>query len=410
MPVYWIWLCTRPGLSDWARVSLMEYYANAQEIYRDGAEGYCRIPDLPEQAVKALEDKDLTEAMRIENSCCVAGIQILTWEDPAYPERLRNIPDPPMVLYYRGTLPRFDELPAIGVVGTRKASGHGLLTAKHLGIQITQCGGLVISGMAKGIDAMATEGALLAGNTAVGVLGCGVDIIYPASNRELYEGMYRYGCLISEYPPGTRPSKWRFPRRNRIISGLSCGVLVVEAPQKSGALITARQALEQGRDVFAVPGNIVEDSCSGSNALLREGAIIATSGWDVMSEYQILFPDHVHACREEMGNVQLKVAEKSVIPEKSRKKSDNNPKNIVDNGAAAPYSDVNKAQNLTGEEATIAEALADGPCLVDDLIERTGLPAARVLTLLTMLEIRKIIHRLPGRKIALRQGKSAHTI
>ncbi len=419
MLVHWIWLCSRPGLSDRARAELMQHFRDAEEVYFASADTYDRIPGLSQEARDSLRDKVLVAAEEILETCSREKIRLLTWQDAAYPGRLKNISDPPMVLYYKGTLPEFDRMPLIGVVGTRKASAYGLTIAKRMGYQIAKCGGGVVSGMAFGIDGVAASGALTAGGTVVGVLGSGADIVYPASNRALFADVERFGCLISEFPPGTPPHKWNFPKRNRLISGLSCGVLVVEAPEKSGALITANQALEQGRDVFAVPGNLGVESCAGSNRLLRDGAILASSGWDILSEYQALYPDRIRknlsgehqtaypdeveraAASEEKTSE--KVAQKPRIPEKSRKKKEKNNKNVIDNGDTAPYSDVNKAPPaLSGDSQKIADALLHGERLVDDVIAETGLPAAKVLSLLTILELKGVIRRLPGKRVALK--------
>ena len=299
MPEYWLWLAERPGLSIREKLALLEYFHDPEDIYF--AKQY---PDsISDQGKAALQDKNLGEAKRILAQCRRKKITVITWQDAAYPERLKNIYDPPIVLYCKGELAQLDALPVIGVVGTRKASAYGLNIAKKLSSEIAQCGAVVVSGMAMGVDAMATCGALETAGYAVGVLGCGVDRVYPACNLELFRRMERNGCLLSEYPPGTKPDKWNFPRRNRIISGLSCGVLVVEAPVKSGSLITARQALEQGRDVFVVPGNIDVATFAGSNHLLREGGTAVSSGWDVVGEYKMIYP---HAVKKQ--------SEKSCLP------------------------------------------------------------------------------------------------
>ncbi len=177
----------------------------------------------------------------------------------------------------RGRLPDFDGSPVIGVVGTRKASAYGLTTAKRMGYQIARCGGIVVSGMAYGIDGMAMSGALTAGAPAVGVLGCGADIVYPVSNRALFRDTEEYGCILSEFAPGTPPAKWTFPKRNRIISGLSCGVLVVEAPEKKRRAITARLAAEQGGRVCRAGKHRPAVLC-GEQPALRDGAIMVSSG------------------------------------------------------------------------------------------------------------------------------------
>ena len=268
MLVHWIWLSTRRSISDRVKAELVRHFQDPEVIYFADAETFSQIENLSDEGKAALADKNLTDAQKILRDCRRENLGILTYQDAAYPARLKNISDPPLVFYYKGRLPDFDGSPLIGVVGTRKASSYGMNAAKKLGYQIARCGGTVVSGMAYGIDGMATRGALSAGMPAVGILGCGADIVYPASNRGLFEDMEQYGCLLSEFTPGTPPMPHNFPKRNRIISGLSCGVLVVEAPEKSGALITAQLALDQGRDVFVVPGNIDVDTFVGSNRLL----------------------------------------------------------------------------------------------------------------------------------------------
>lgn len=307
----------------------------------------------------------------------------------------------------------------IGVVGTRKASAYGLQTAKRMGYQIGKCGGVVVSGMAFGIDSMAMSGALTAGQKVIGVLGCGADIVYPPSNRALYRDTEAYGCILSEFPPGTPPVKWNFPKRNRIISGLSCGVVVVEAPERSGALITARQAAEQGRDVFAVPGNIDIPTFVGSNRLLRDGAIMVSSGWDVVCEYQGLYPDKIHKdtgtshqtayadevrkAAQDAEKQPRKVAQSPKIPQEKENLKKEFKKKDIDKEQSAPYSDVNTIlKKLTPEEQAVVTALKDGERLVDDVIAETGLTTGKVLGLLTMLELKGIIRRLPGKRIILK--------
>ena len=275
----------------------------------------------------------------------------------------------------------------------------------------------MVSGMATGIDGVAMKGALTAGGTVVGVLGCGADVVYPASNRWLYADAQKYGCLLTEFPPGTPPQKWNFPKRNRIISGLSCGVLVVEAPKISGALITARQAADQGRDVFVVPGNIDVPTCEGSNALLRDGAIAVSTGWEILSEYQAIFPDKVRrfdqpgkqtVYPEELEQLQRetpspKVAQEVLIPKSNRKKTQAAEKKVIDNGENLPYSDVEKsAPQLSDEEKLVVAQLKQGRRLRDDVIAEAALPAGQVSALLTMLEIKGVVKRLPGNMLELK--------
>ena len=367
MLLYWLWLANRPHISDREKLQLLAHFESPENCYlaREAPK------DLSPEGQEAFLDKDLTEAERILEKCAKFKIQTLTWQDTLYPNRLKNIPDPPLVLYYRGILPDFDNAVPVGIVGTRKATAYGLNTALSMGSQIAACGGLVISGMAAGIDAMATQGALNQGKPAVAVLGCGVDVIYPISNRKLYETLDQQGCLISEFPPGEKPNKWNFPKRNRIISGLSCGVLVVEAPAKSGALITARQALEQGRDVFVVPGNIGVAACEGSNALMKDGATIVTCGWDVLEEYSHIWPGKL----EKQGVREGKTVEVTPAP--------------------PPYIEPEISDDLDETEKCLLQALT-GKLLMDELIAKTELDPSEALAALTLLEVKGLVSTLPG--------------
>jgi len=412
MLVHWIWLATRHNVSDRMKVELLRHFRDPEEIYYAGKDTFRIVEGLTDEAFAALQDKSLEKSEWVLHQCKNENLSILTFQDAAYPARLKNISDPPVVLYYKGRLPDFDGSPLIGVVGTRQASPYGLTAAKRLGYQIARCGGTVVSGMAKGIDSMAMSGALTAGGTVVGVLGCGADMVYPPSNKDLFADTANYGCILSEFIPGTPPLGRNFPRRNRIISGLSCGVLVVEAPEKSGALITANQALEQGRDVFVVPGNIDVPTFVGSNRLLRDGAIAVSSGWDILSEYEAIYPDKI--CREN-GKVHLtvypdevaksaKVAQKAEIPKKDTAGKQKIDKKVIDKEPQPSYSDVNKDLSAhTPEERALITALLSGERLVDDVIAEIGLPTAKVLSMLTIMEIKGIIRRLPGKRIALKE-------
>ena len=414
MLIHWIWLATRPHVADWVKSELVRHFGDAEGVYFAG--DHSGIEGLTQEGIESLKDRDLVPAQEILDQCDRTGLRMLTYQDAAYPRRLQNIPDPPLVLYYKGRLPDFDGLPLIGVVGTRQASAYGLTAAKRLGYQIAKCGGTVVSGMAAGIDGMAMRGALTAGGSVVGVLGCGADQVYPLRNRALFADTARYGCILSEFPPGTPPRGWNFPRRNRIISGLSCGVLVVEAPEKSGALITARQAADQGRDVFVVPGNIDVDTFVGSNRLLRDGAIAVGSGWDILSEYEgrfpgkirrfdkasslTAYPDEVAAQEEERC---AKVAQKPTLPRVKPSRKREPDKKVIDNGASTPYIDLNDIlPGLSPDEQAIVSAIGSDGRLVDDVIAETGLSAGKVLAMLTLLEVKGIVKRLPGRQVTLK--------
>ena len=416
MLVHWIWLATRQGIQDSQKASLVQHFQDAEDLYYADASAFDMLEELSLQDREALLDKDLKPAERIMKDCAKKQIRILTYRDAGYPSRLRNISDPPMVLYYKGMLPEFDAQPVISMVGTRKASGYGLTSAKRMGSQIAACGGLVVSGAAAGVDAMAMWGALGKGGMVVGVLGNGADVVYPASSRSLYADTERCGCLLTEFPPGTPPYKWNFPKRNRIISGLCNGVLVVEAPETSGALITARRAADKGRYVFVVPGNIDVETCKGSNALLREGAIAVSSGWDILSEYaaqypaavrknndpsrQTAYPDEMEKLAQQQEQPLPKVAQKTVLPGKKKKEKFDKNKKVIDNGLVEPYIDAEtKRPPLTNTEQTVMEHLQQNGMLVDELIAVSGMPAGTISATLTMLQIKGLVKLLPGNRV-----------
>ena len=290
MQKHWVWLATRSGIGVRGRAELLRRFGTAERIYAMDRAALQAEEGLRQSWLEPQLDKSLDGAERILAQCDRFDIRLLTYAEPAYPERLRNIADPPALLYYQGRLPDFDHEAAIAVVGSRRCSAYGLLHAKQFSRLIAASGGLVMSGGARGIDTMALQSAMDLPEPVVCVLACGLDIAYPPENGQLFAQIASRGCLLSEYPPGTSPMRGNFPVRNRILSGLSVGVLVVEASAQSGALITARLALEQGRDVFAIPGNLGVAACEGTNRLLREGALMPENGWELLQEYTHLFP------------------------------------------------------------------------------------------------------------------------
>ena len=409
MLIHWIWLATRPDISDRQKLAVLDAFGDPEEIFYGDKARISNVAGMTQAAMEALMDKNLTQAQEILDDCVEKNIHICTFHDAAYPVRLKNIADPPVVLYYKGNLTGLDNSPVIGVVGTRKASVYGLTTAKKMGYQIAKCSGILVSGLAEGNDGSAMAGALTAGGKVIGVLGCGVDVVYPAMHRSLYRDTEKNGCLISEFPPKTPPYKWNFPKRNRIISGLSNGVLVVEAPHGSGSLITAKQAADQGRDVFVVPGNIDVPTFHGSNALLRDGAIAVSSGWDVVSEYAALYPDKIR--EEGQENLFLSTAEKPLPkvaqkPETPVRKSlfdRKKEKKPVDNPEKKTYSvQQDILASLSQEERDLLKPLQQGEVLVDDLIAASGMSTGDVLGMLTMLQIRGVVELLPGKRVALK--------
>lgn len=397
MLLYWLWLASRPEVGDGLKAALLRHFGDPEDLFFASKEEIAEseIQGLNEQNLAALCDRDLSGAEKILSDCSRLGISVLPFGDSAYPKRLQAIYDPPTVLYYKGRLPDFDHLAAIGVVGTRKASLYGIQAAKRIGKEIAEQGGLVVSGLADGIDGAAMGAALGLGLPAVGVLGCGADVVYPRQNRELFAQTERLGCILSEFAPGTPPVKWNFPKRNRIISGLSCGVAVIEAPERSGSLLTARHALEQGRDVFVVPGNVDMESFVGSNRLLRSGAIAVSSGLDIMAEYEGLYT----------GKLSGSGAAQAPVPPENRPEKNapipKIPQKTIDNGPSRPYSEQNDPfAGLSLDEKAVLAAVGEAPTAVDEIIAAAGLPSGRVLGILTVLEIRKKILRHPGKRVS----------
>ncbi len=399
MRLYWLWLAQKTEVNNAVKKALIEHFGGPEDLFFARKEDYLElhIQGLKENGLEALCDKDLSPAEELLTQCAKLGLGVLPFGDPGYPDRLRQIFDPPTVLYYKGTLPQWDKFPVVALVGTRKSSIYGNQTARRIGKEIARQGGLLVSGLAQGIDAQAMAGALEEGFPVVGVLGCGADIVYPRANRELFSQTERLGCILSEFIPGTPPLKQNFPRRNRIISGLSCGVVVVEAPEHSGALLTASRALEQGRDVFVVPGNVDMDSFRGSHQLLRNGAIAVASGEDVMAEYTGIYPEKLSRAAAPAPVKQEKTVQKPAVSKKLKEKT-------IDNGPSRPYSEQNDTlAGLTPLEQAVMAAIGEEIAEVDDVIARVGRSSGEVLGVLTMLEIKKRILRHPGKRVS-RQG------
>ena len=405
---YWIWLSTRTGVSKARRLELLRRFGSVTELYFADGSALDEIPELSEAEREVLSDKELQGAQKILEQCYDLNIQVLTWQDAQYPERLRSIHDAPVVLYYKGRLPDFSAAPCITLVGARKASAFGMLTAKRLGYQLGKAGAIVVSGLAEGIDSMSMVGALSADAPVVGVLGCGADIIFPKKNRTLYEDTIARGCILTEYPPNTPAIGYHFPVRNRIMSGLCDGVVVVEAAARSGSLITAKQALDQGRDVFAVPGNAGNEACAGSNHLLRQGANLAENGFDVLQEYVGRYPS-LKLYMEQGVKLGLSFEDLRQNTANSRQTSEQKvaakvqtPKKAVDNEEKENYIELKALmRTLPPTQCAVLETLHDGPKLVDDIIDLAQIPAQEIMSALTMLEIRRFVTKVSANRYKL---------
>ena len=362
--IYWIWLSTISGIGARRFLKLLEMFDSPQMIYKASDKELIQLSRVLGEkcAQQILSSRNELALKRAESILLIPGINIITLQCSEYPTLLKTIYDPPPVLYIKGQPLRIDG-PTIAVVGSRRSSEYGRVAAERISAQLAQLGVTVVSGLARGIDTMAHKGVLSTDSGyTIAVLGCGVDHVYPPENIGLYKAISERGTIISEYPPGTLPAAGNFPARNRIISGLSHGTLVIEAGLKSGALITVDCALEQGREVYALPGNISSQFSTGTNKLLKEGAKLITSVEDILEDLNIT--------------------------------------NCF--GAAKP---TNRAIVLDFFETEVYNALEDGEKGVEELIQKTGIDIGRLNAVLTIMEIKGIIKQIPG-KIFMKQWNS----
>jgi DNA processing protein len=355
---YWAALHAATDLGPRSLMHLHRHFRTGAEVLRAGAAELQRAPQLSPQAIeRVLTFKKYANPEQTLSDLKAAGIRLVMLGDRDYPQRLAEIADPPVLLYLKGSLPP-QELPLMSVVGARQASQYGLAMARELAQGLAENGWGVVSGMARGVDAAAHSGALDAGGYTLAILGCGLNICYPRENERLRDRLQAAGGLISELQPIAAPAAKNFPIRNRIISGCSLGTLVVEAGSKSGALITAYMALEQGRDVFAVPGSAISVRSRGTNSLIKQGAKLVETVEDVLAEFSYLHPRP----RENRSGLEAQVI----------------------------------AGSLSGEEGVIFQNLSLEPSSIDQLAEHTGLTVSVVGGLLTMLEVKGLARRLPG--------------
>lgn len=405
----WIWFSQLRCLRLRTRSALLDRFGNAKAIRMAERRELERMEGILPEEVDALTSDGSGNVVRILRRCEEAGVQIITMQDALYPERLRNIPDPPCVLYLKGRLPAVDAEPVVAVVGTRRSTPYGDKMAKQIAYELAARGAVVCTGLAGGIDSRAAEGALMAGGRVIGVLGLPINEVYPSYNTKLYQDVAATGALLSEYPPGGGIGPNGFPQRNRIIAALSLGTVVVEAPIRSGASITAHRALEYGRDVFAVPANVDAVNSRGSNALLREGALLAESGWDVLKEYVDRFPTRIH--KEGSGELppeyalpaedaadqapekaaRLKSFFKFRVPVKQPATSRDAPDTALEGQLAG----------LTENQLKLVAVMGKPSMHVDDIIDLSRLPAATVLSELTMLQVKGFVTQEQGKRFTL---------
>lgn len=391
---YWVWLSEVKGLTNRSKLLLLDHFGTPENVYYADEDEYRLVPGIELRQTALLAEKSTEQADRILGACSRLGLRLLTMQDADYPLRLRSIFEPPVLVYVKGNLPVIDEEVTLAMVGTRKATPYGVEAAEKIAYGLCKQGAIVISGAAAGIDSASHRGALRAGGKTVAVLGCGVDVVYPAGNEWLYRDIAASGALVSEYPPGSAAEAWHFPARNRIISGLGLGTIVVEAPEKSGALITAGTALEQGRDVFAVPGPIDAPMSRGCNRLVADGAAaLITDSWDVLREYEAMYPHKILGERVELPRT---------LGYQAREEQSHAKKEEAAETPALPRLDLAKNDaGLTDDQITILRALKGGAMQVDDIIEQTDLPTRRVLSALTMLELEGFVEQGGGKHFSL---------
>lgn len=349
---YYLALNKIPNLNYIKFKKLLNYFGSVENIWNAKGDDFYNIPDIRKSTIEALlQYKEKIQLDEEYEKVIKSNLSVLTIDDDNYPCDLKNISDPPIVLYIKGRITE-DDKNAIAVVGSRRATSYGKETAKKISYDLAKRGITVVSGLARGIDTWAHLGALSAKGRTIAVLGCGINIVYPKENRDLYEKISASGAVISEFPLSTPPYAHNFPRRNRIISGLSKGVVVVEASQKSGALITANFAVEQGKDVFAVPGSITSDVSKGTHRLIKEGAKLTESIQDILEEFGI------KDVTEEI------IKKREVLPE---------------------------------VEKIVYDTLSCEEKYLDEIIQESGLPASVVSSTLLLLEMKGLAKQHPGK-------------
>ena len=354
---YWLALSLTPGVGSILIKRLLDRFKTPEAVFSAPVKELLKIEGLGEKVAREIQNGPLEKGVERELSLLgKVGGKIVTLKDDDYPKRLRDIYDPPALLYVRGELRRVDEL-AIAIVGSRKTSPYGRWITEKIGQDLARHGVTVVSGMARGIDSVAHMGALQGGGRTIAVLGCGVDVIYPSENRNLFTQIIEHGAVLSEFPMGSPPEGGHFPRRNRIISGLSMGVVIVEAGSKSGSLITANYALEQGREVFAIPGNVGAQGSRGTNQLIKEGAKLVESSEDILEE---------------------------ILPQWRREE-----KTLPIIESPAP--------DLTEEEEILYKLLGETPLHIDAIIRESQLDPGKVSSLLLNLELKGLISQSPGK-------------
>ncbi len=439
-----IWFALRCGVKNKEFQSLLEKYGTPYDLFNADEAELEKLPCSGELKRK-LADKSLVQASRIMEYCRDHNVGLLFWQDENYPASLRPLRDPPVLLYYRGNLPDFSRRLCISVVGTRKMSEYGKRMAYKIGYELAAAGSVVVSGMALGNDSVAAAGTIAAGGVTVAVLGCGIDVTYPREHGRLYTEITARGAVITEFPPTTQPEPHNFPIRNRIISGLSQGTVVVEGDLKSGSLITARTAILQGRDIYAFPGNVGETNSAGSNQLISDGAAMVLCARDVLENYRLLYRDSLDFVKlqraesrsdlKESELTRLGICARAEKPSEttsetaaqavsapsapysrgtgrgasetvkpSGKPSPKSPSKSAPKAAPAPAEaslargDASERilRSLTDTQRRVFEALPLDHAVAIDYLTREGFTTAEIMASMTVLEIKGLTVTLPG--------------
>ncbi len=418
--LYWIWLARACGVASKSFVRIIERFLEPFDVYSLDENEIEHIEGIGERLKAKLCDKSLEESYSVVSFCKKNKIDIITYGDKKYPSRLRQLEDPPAVLFCKGKLPDFNSRLSLAVVGTRKMSEYGKASAYKIAYEMAAANAIVVSGMALGIDGVASGGAIAAGGETVAVLGCGIDVVYPKQHRELYEKIVKTGAVISEYMPSTSPEKYNFPVRNRIISGLCQGTLVVEGDRRSGALITAKNAIAQGREVFALPGKVDESNSEGPNELIRDGAYVALCSDDIIEHYDFLYHDVINyrglkkakarsdseldgefleelgICARSYKKEEFSTEENVSLGEKTKAEEKTTAK-VLDTDA--PVRETVAEELLAGLDETAKKVFAQMPidtAVSPDALIVEGCDIGDVITALTMLELCGLVTSLPG--------------
>ncbi len=412
--VYWIWLALHCGAGSELGTYLLKHFQTPQDVYEADAQTLRQVEGIDGNVLEALLDRDLTYAEKVLEYCERVNVGIMTVQSAVYPERLRGIHGKPLVLYYRGKIPNIDDNVLIACVGTRKCTEHGKQTAYQLGTDLAHAGAIVVSGMAAGIDSAVMNGSLDAGGHTIAVLGCGIDRVYPPENKDLMERVAEHGTIITEFAPGTGPLGKNFPIRNRILSGLCQGTVVVEADAASGSLITARHAVRQGRDIFAFPGNANDKHYEGTNAMLKNGATLVTSAYDVLSDYELLYPHRIFTENISMSRYKRKSAPQKTEnlpkkaqeiarfsyeqPVKPKKSIPTPPEPIVTQTQSQTLKDTSVLADYEQSVLSVIYDVMSVEEIANHLAKKTGAPTdtGALLSALTMLEIDGFLEALPG--------------